>query len=174
MSKVEVNAKLLGDAFVFSKFLPVVCCDCMYTLRIWQKQINQHIIGQWTHRTTWDDKVIEGEETARWTKGRVAVTLQGYMVLEGKRSNYAVLMGWDSSAKAVVAHGVNTDGETWTIHWTDLSDDVWKGHGTGDYQGKKWKSETKFEFGEESNRYEDVTLGKPWIGVLKRKAKPEQ
>ena len=138
-----------------------------------RRQITQHIIGQWTHRTTWGDQVMEGEETARWTKDRAGFILQGHLIIEGKKSSYAVLVGWSNADKTLVAHGVNTEGETWTVRWTDLSRDEWKGHGEGIFQGKKWESESKFVFGEESNRYEDVTLGKPWIAVMKRKPKAE-
>ena len=139
-----------------------------------RKQINQHIIGQWTQRVTWGDQVMEGEETIRWTKGRAGLILQGYLVADGKRTDYAALIGWDSVQKAIVGHSVNTDGETGTTRWTEISADGWKGHGEGVFQGERWQSDTKLAFGEESNQYEDVTLGKPWIAVFKRKPKPEQ
>jgi hypothetical protein len=137
-------------------------------------QIEEQMIGQWSFQATWGDKRMNGEVTMRWAGRKTGVVSQGYMNTDGKKINYVVLLAWDGVEGAMVSHGFTSDGETGTTHWTKFSKDKWTGHGSGIYQGVKWKSPTTLEFKKDSSRYEDVTDGKPWVAVYTRKPKTKK
>jgi hypothetical protein len=55
-----------------------------------------------------------------------------------------------------------------------LTKDKWTGRGSSTYEGTQWDSPATLEFKENSLRYEDVTNGKPWVGVYTRTAKAKK
>jgi hypothetical protein len=136
-----------------------------------REQIDQRMIGQVTYQGTWGAKKFKGEETTQWVRRKTGILIQGYLVTDGKRSNYVILMGWDGGERILVARGFNSEGETWTSQWTKFSKDKWTGHGSGVYQGAKWDSPSTLEFRAGGSRYEDTTDGKPWVAEYTRKAK---
>jgi hypothetical protein len=134
-----------------------------------RRQIDERLIGQWTYEVTWGEKEFTGEETTRWIGRKNGILIQGNIMVDGSRINYAMMQGWDGSVNALVGRGFTSDGESSTGCWTDFSEEKWTGHGEGIYQGKRWKSPSQLEFLKDSLRYEDVTQGKPWVAVYKRK-----
>lgn len=139
-----------------------------------RKQIDERLIGEWTYEVTWGEKKYIGEETTRWIGRKMGILIQGHLMVDGKRTGYVMLQGWDGNANAIVGRGFTSDGEASTGCWTDFSKEKWTGHGEGMYQGKKWESPSKLEFLKDSQRYEDTTHGKPWIAVYKRKSAPAE
>jgi hypothetical protein len=137
-------------------------------------QIEEQMIGEYAYQVTWDDKKMNGEETIRFVGRKTGVLIQGHMIADGKRVNYVLLLAWDGVEGAMVGHSFTSDGETGTTHWTKFSKDKWTGNGSGIYQGKRWESPTTLEFKKDSIRYEDVTDGKPWVGVYTRKPKTKK
>ena len=136
-----------------------------------REHIDQRMIGQKTYQGNWGAKKFKGEESTRWVRRKTGILSQGHSVMDGKRTDYVELMGWDSGKRALVVRGFNSDGETWTNQWTKFSKDKWTGHGSGVYQGVKWDSPSTLEFRANGSRYEDTTDGKPWVAEYTRKAK---
>jgi hypothetical protein len=61
-----------------------------------QRQIDERMIGQCTYEVTWGDKKYKGPETTRWAGRRTGILVQGHVTMDGKRSNYVLLMGSDA------------------------------------------------------------------------------
>jgi hypothetical protein len=138
-----------------------------------REHIDAHMIGKWTFKVTWGNKTYEGAETIRWTGRKTGLLIQNHANIDGKRMDSVVLLGWGGGEKALVGYGFSSEGETWQSQWTKFSKNKWEGHGTGTFQGEKWDSPCTLEFGKDSMRYEDITGGKPWVGVYTRAAKPK-
>ena len=136
------------------------------------RRIDEGLLGEWKYEITWSDKTILGEETVRWARKKAGILIQGTMVTDGKKSDYVTLLGWNGAEKALVGRGFNSEGDEWMNCWSQLGKDKWTGQGSGTFAGKKWESAVSLEFKKDSLRYEDVTEGKPWIGVYTRVAKP--
>lgn len=88
---------------------------------------------------------------------------------DGKKIDVTELLGWDSKSGHVLVHGFTSDGASYTMRWTRLLPNKWTGRGTGSWKGKEWKSKTTMEWKDNFARYEDVTEGKPFVVILKRK-----
>ena len=136
-----------------------------------KEHIDQRMIGQSTYQGQWGAKKFNGAETTRWTRRKTGILIQGHCVMDGKRSSYVVLMGWDGGERDLIARGFNSDGETFTSRWTKFSKDKWTGHGEGVFQGLRYDSPATLEFRAGGSRYEDTTDGKPWVAEYTRKAK---
>lgn len=136
-----------------------------------RRQIDEHLIGKWTSTTTWGDTVTTGESRSTWADGGQSVITEAVGTdIEGDISYVTTVLGWDASKKCLVNLSTTSKGEYWGYRWTDLKKNEWNGHGKGVYQNKEWSSEAKLQFTEDGNRYEDVTEGKPFVVVSKRKA----
>ena len=139
-----------------------------------RKQIDDHLIGVWTWEATWGDKTFKGETTTRWTRGKTAVLMQGYSVVDGKRTTDVHLLGWDGVNQALIGRGFTSDGDTGTVRWTEYSKGKWTGQGSGIYMGKPWESQTTLELMKDQTRYQDVTDGKPYVATYTRKVKTKK
>jgi hypothetical protein len=136
-----------------------------------RQQIDRHLIGEWTSQTTWGDQSASGEHRSAWTDGgQCVITEQVGSDFDGSTVHATTVLGWDAAKKCLVDFTITSKGEHWGYRWTDLKQDGWAGEGTGVYQNNEWSAPATLRFGEDGNRYEDVTEGKPFVIVWKRKA----
>lgn len=136
------------------------------------KQIDERMIGDWVLESTHGETPATGEESWNWGTDKSCVVLSGFWILDGKKTTYGGAMGWDGAAKSLVSHYFSTDGDVGTTHWTELGPNKWTGEWEGTYLGQKSKTPAKLEFTKDRKRYEDITNGKPYVAILKRKPKP--
>lgn len=134
-----------------------------------RKQIESSVIGEWKYEGHWGDKKFGGEESVRWGADKTAVIREGHELNDGKRTNYTMLLGWDSETKTLKYRGFSSKGESWSGEWSDLESQEWNGMGQGVYEGIKWKSKTSVRFGKDTIRYQDTTDGKKWVAEFWRK-----
>lgn len=139
-----------------------------------RKQIDDHVIGEWSYAGNWGDQRLNGEERVTWRAGKAGVLYVGHEVIDGKRENYVVVMGWDGEARKLICHGFLENGETTTTEWTRFSNRKWAGQWMGAYRGVKSGSPATLEFKDNWQRYEDETDGKPWLAVFTRKTKTRE
>lgn len=140
-----------------------------------RQHIDEHMVGEWRTQTTWGDKTVEGRIRSRWANGNKAVISEAFgLGFDGEDVYVTTVLGWDANAKCLVEYNVTSEGEHWNYHWTNLSSDEWSGQGSGVFNGKDWSSPAKIQWAADGARYEDVTEGKPFVIVTKRRPTSRQ
>jgi len=134
-----------------------------------RKQIDEQYVGEWVAKATFDGETIPEEWSVQWADGKAWLVIQVTSVNKGKKTVAAGVIGWDAVDRSLVVQMFDTNGDQGTTRWKEFSPTAWKGQGSGSYGGKKWESATTLEFRKDGVRYEDITLGKPWVSVATRK-----
>ena len=138
-----------------------------------QQQIEKQLVGNWAYEGTYDKQKFSGTELWKWVNGKSCLIIEGTLEMDGQRFQSTSVAGWDSAKKSLVVTGFG-GGDTWTTRWTEFSPEGWKGQISGVYEGKAYESPAKIEFLKDAVRYEDTTVGKPWVSVGRRPGPTEQ
>ena len=131
--------------------------------------LEKHLVGEWTFERTWGEEEVKGDYCATWDEGKYCLVTRSTHTEDGKKISATELLGWDSKSGHVLSHGFSSDGASYTMRWTRLRPNKWTGRGAGWWKGKEWKSKATMEWEDDLVRYEDVTEGKPFVAILKRK-----
>lgn len=134
-------------------------------------RIQKHLesmAGAWKYEVTWGDKRYSGEQVTKLTREKTAMIVEGYELMDGKKTQYVLLSGWDGHAKQMVYRGFSSDGNTWAGSWNNLSDGKWTGNAAGHWNDIKWKSPTELKFEANTMRYQDTTDGMSWVAEYTR------
>lgn len=147
---------------------PAACADDGMPKAV-RKTLNERLIGDWTTEFKVGDEVSKGTYVAKWSPGKQSIRIQ--MVTTGKEGtrHASELMGWDADAENLVIFGFGAQSASWTLRFTDLSSDIWKGRWKGFFNGKVDGSSCTMELKGDSFEYRDTTDGQSLVIKAVRK-----
>ena len=134
-----------------------------------RKRLNDRLIGEWSTDSKLGDVVSKGTYVAKWSPGKQSIRIQMVSTGEDGTRRASELMGWDADANCLVSYGFGAESASWTLRFTDLSSEVWKGQWKGFFNGKADGSSCTMELMGDSFEYRDTTDGKSLVIKAVRK-----
>lgn len=131
-------------------------------------QIQDRLIGVTVFDATYDNQKITGTECWRWGGNTSALIIEGRFVENGKENLFTSLGIWDAGKSSLSVTSYAQSGDSWTTCWTTFTDEEWQGRISGVFQGQQYDSPAKLTFLKDTLRYEDTTVGKPWVSIGRR------
>ena len=138
-----------------------------------RQKLNDGLIGAWNLEFTRGTETSGGIYTASWSPGEDSIRIEMVNMGNDGLGHASELMGWDEDSKCLVVQGFGSESGSWTIRFTDVTSNTWKGTWKGYFDGKPDGSPCTMELKGDSFEYRDTTDGQPLvIKATRRQASP--
>jgi ketosteroid isomerase-like protein len=132
--------------------------------------IDKQIVGEWATDTTYGGVESTGSYSAQWAPGGHCVVT--YLHDTGPEGDLFVsgMFGWDAAKGVLVHEEFASNGERYTVEWTSIAGNEWKGTLSGVVGGKPFEG-LPCEAIREKDRteYRDEVFEKPYLWIATRK-----